>query len=223
MRLLVVEDQPDIARLVSAGISRAGYVVDMVATVEEALAAVKLARYSLVLLDRRLPDGDGITLLAALRAAQQGIAVIILTALDSVPDRVFGLEAGADDYITKPFEADELLARVRAALRRPGADIPPPIICNDLSFDPTTRDVTVRGIPLALKRRELAVLAVLMRRMGRVVLRETLLDEVYSFDDAVNSNTLDAHISRLRLQLRRSRVAVRIHAIRGVGYMLDRA
>jgi DNA-binding response OmpR family regulator len=223
MRLLVVEDQPDIARLVSASISRAGYVVDTVGTAEDALAAVKLARYSLVLLDRRLPDGDGVSLLPAIRAAHRGVAIIVLTALDSVPDRVFGLEAGADDYITKPYEADELLARVRAALRRPGADIPPPICCNDLSFDPATRDVTVRGVPLALKRRELAVLAALMRRLGRVVLRETLLDEVYSFDDEVNSNTLDAHVSRLRVQLRRARVAVRIHAIRGVGYMLDRA
>jgi DNA-binding response OmpR family regulator len=132
---------------------------------------------------------------------------------------VHGLDAGADDYISKPYNADERLARMRAALRRPGGEAAPPIVCGALALDQATREVSVRGRPIILGRRELA----LMRRVGRVVLRETLLDEVYGFDEEVNSNTLDAHVSRLRARLVRSEAGVAVHPVRGVGYMLDRA
>jgi DNA-binding response OmpR family regulator len=223
MRVLLIEDEPEMARLVGTSVTRAGYVVDTAGTIDEAEAAIGLARYSLVLLDRRLPDGDGLALLPRIRTRQPGVPVIVLTALDAVPDRVRGLDAGADDYIGKPYEADELLARVRAALRRPGGEAAPPIVCGALAFDPTTHEVTVQDAPVALPRRELALLGTLMRRLGRVVLRETLLDEVYGFDGEVSSNTLDAHVSRLRARLARAGAGVALHPLRGVGYMLDRS
>jgi DNA-binding response OmpR family regulator len=168
-----------------------------------------------VLLDRRLPDGDGLALLRRMRCSQPGVPVIVLTALDSVPDRVHGLDAGADDYVSKPYNCDELLARIRAALRRPGGEAAPRIVCGEITFDPATREVTVRGTPTILGRRELALLSALMRRRGRVVVRETLLDEVYGCDGQVNSNTLDAHVSRLRARLTRSAAGVAVHPVRG--------
>jgi DNA-binding response OmpR family regulator len=221
--VLLVEDEPEMARLVGDSVARAGYVVDIAGTIDAAEGAVAMARYGLVLLDRRLLDGDGIALLRRIRRSQPGVPVIVLTALDAVPDRVHGLDAGADDYISKPCNTDELLARMRAALRRPGGEAAPPIVCGKITFDPATHEVTVHGTPTTLGRRELALLSALIRRRGRVVLRETLLDEVYGFDTEVNSNTLDAHVSRLRARLTRLSSGVAVHPVRGVGYMLDRA
>jgi DNA-binding response OmpR family regulator len=223
MRVLLIEDEPQMARLVAANIGDAGYVVDQVGSIGEADAAIAVARYALVLLDRRLPDGDGVLLLPRMRARQPGVPVIILTALDDVADKVNGLDAGADDYLTKPFVKDELLARIRAALRRPGGEATPPIRCGRLTFDPVAREIAVAGEVVILKRRELALIESLIRRVGRVVARETLMSEVYGFDDDIQSNTLDAHISRLRGRLAQLAAGVAIHPVRGIGYMLDAA
>lgn len=209
--------------LVARNVGAAGFAVDRVASVADADAALAVARYALVLLDRRLPDGDGLTLMRHIRRAQPGVPVIVLSALDGVVERVRGLDEGADDYLSKPFDTDELLARIRAALRRPGAEDAPPILCGRLGFNPSTRMVTIDGAPLALKRRELAVLESLVRRVGRVVQRDTLIEEVYGFDDDIQSNTLDAHVSRLRARLAELGADVLIHPVRGVGYLLDRA
>jgi len=223
MRILLIEDEPAMAGLLAARVGHAGYVVDRVGSIAEAEAAIAVARYALVLLDRRLPDGDGLALLGRMRRQQHGVPVIVLTALDAVPERVQGLDAGAGDYVSKPFDADELLARMRAALRRSG-DAPSPVIaCGALRFDPATREVAVNDQPMILKRRELALLESLIRRVGRVVQRATLLDEVYGFDDDIQSNTLDAHVSRLRARLGARGAGVAIHPVRGVGYMLDQA
>ena len=211
------------ARLVAVNVGAAGFTVDRVTSIGDADAALKVARYALVLLDRRLPDGDGLTLIGRVRRTQPGVPVIVLSALDAVLDRVCGLDKGADDYLPKPFDTDELLARIRAALRRPGAEDAPPIACGRLAFDLSSRSVTIGGAPLTLKRRELALLESLIRRAGRVVQRETLVEEIYGFDDDIQSNTLDAHVSRLRGRLIELGADVLIHPIRGVGYLLDRA
>ncbi|WP_199899887.1 response regulator transcription factor [Asaia prunellae] len=196
MRILLIEDELDMAALVIRSVQEAGFAVDCAHSLDEATEMLALASYALVLLDRRLPDGDGLSLIRTVRAQQPGAPVIVLSALDAVQDRVLGLNKGADDYLAKPFDMAELLARVRAALRRPGAEDTPPMICGRVGFHPSTREVTVDGVPVTLKRRELAVLETLIRRAGRVVRRETLIEEVYGFDDDVQPNTLDAHISR---------------------------
>lgn len=145
----------------------------------------------------------------------------MLTALDQIADKVRGLDAGADDYLTKPVDMDELSARIRAALRRPGAEPLPSVRCGAIAFDPGSREVTISGAPFPLKRRELAVLECLMLRARRVVQRQTLLDQLYGFDDEIQSNTLDAHVSRLRARLLDAGAGVVIHPVRGVGYLLD--
>lgn len=223
MRVLLLEDEPEMAALVAADVSASGFVVDKVATLEEAEAAISLARYGLVLMDRRLPDGDSLNFVRQIKARQPGVAVIMLTALDSVSDRVDGLDAGADDYLVKPFESAELRARIRAALRRPGGGLAPVVRCGALAFDPNSREVTVEDVPVLLNRRELALLACLIRRVGRVVQREQILNEVYGFDEPVQPNTIEAHVSRLRTRLTRFGAGVLIHPVRGVGYMLDAA
>lgn len=221
MRLLLVEDELEMATLVAANLTAAGFVIDCVSSIDGAKAAIAVAHYALVLLDRRLPSGDGLALIRSIRREQPGVPVIVLSALDSVPDKIRGLNEGADDYLPKPFDLDELLARVRAALRRPGAEDAPPIACGRLAFDPSNRTVTVDGAPVVLKRRELALLESLVRRVGRVVQRERLIEEVYGFDDDIQSNTLDAHVSRLRTRLAELGAQVAIHPVRGVGYLLD--
>lgn len=223
MRVLLVEDEPDMAKLISEGVGADGLVVDTVGSIDEADAAIAIARYALVLLDRRLPDGDGLVLLRRMRTTQPGVPVIVLTALDGTADKIHGLDEGADDYLTKPFDADELRARIRAALRRPGGEFAPPVVCGRLQFDSGRREVTVSGHVVVLRRRELALLGALVRRVGRVVQRVDLMDEVYGFDEDVTSNTLDSHVSRLRARLAALDARVVIHPIRGVGYMLDAA
>ena len=221
MRVLLVEDEPEMAELVAHHVRNAGWIVDRVCSIDEARVALRIGHYVIMLLDRRLPDGDGIGLLPHLREFQPGVPVIVLTALDDVNHKVRGLDAGADDYLTKPFDTAELLARIRAALRRPGSDPEQPIVCGRLRFETAMREVVIDGRPMTLKRRELAVLESLIRRCGRVVQRETLVNEVYGFDDNFESNTLDAHVSRLRARLAAAGAGVAIHPVRGVGYLLD--
>jgi DNA-binding response OmpR family regulator len=222
-RILLIEDEPEMAALVAHNLGTAGFLVDQVGSTDEARLALQLARYGLVLLDRMLPDGDGLKLLPAIRASQPGSPVILLTALDRLDDKVRGLDAGADDYLTKPFFADELMARIRAALRRPGADPAVPLVCGRLSFDSERREVGIGGQPLLLKRRELLILEALIRRAGRVVQRAALHEAVYGLDDEVQPKALDGHVSRLRRLLVESDAGVAIHPVRNVGYMMKPA
>lgn len=223
MRIIVVEDEPDLADLLERRLKRSGYVVDVATTLAEAREAVRLISYAVMLLDRRLPDGDGLDLVTEMRRRKDPTPVIVLSALDQVPDRVSGLDAGADDYLIKPFDADELNARIRAAVRRPGGEPPPPLVCGRLTFDQAHLEASVEGVPLKLKRRELAVLGALMLRAGRVVRRDHLVEQVFGYDDDISSNTLEAHVSRLRSRLATAKAGVVIHPVRGVGYVIDEA
>lgn len=220
MRLLIVEDHEELAALVKANLSREGFAVDLAADAEEARAALAAQRYDVILLDLGLPDEDGLTLLADLRARRDGAPVIVTTARDRVADRVRGLNAGADDYLVKPFAQEELLARIHAILRRPGGVMGMRLETANLAFDAVSREVTIDGAPLTVPRRELAVLETLMRRSGRVVGRESLESAVYAFDDEIESNALETHVSRLRRRLTNGGARVAIHTVRGVGYLL---
>lgn len=223
MRVLLIEDEPDLARALGVRLGRSGFIADFVGGLEEARAALQCHRYALALVDRRLPDGDGLDLLPELKRLQPGIRILILTACHAVSDRISGLDAGADDYLAKPFDLDELMARIRACLRRAGAEPAPPAVLGALSFDFVTHQVSVDGNPLVLHRRELALLEALMRNAGRLVLRDQLLEEVYGFDDDVQGNALNILVSRLRKKLDDLDAGVEIHAARGIGYMLARA
>lgn len=220
MRVLLVEDNAELARLVGRALDQAGLVADRCHDIGEARAAVRLARYDLAILDRRLPDGDGMSLISELRARQAGIRVIMLTALDAVSERVAGLDAGADDYLVKPFAMPELLARIRAGSRRNLAETGAELRLGRIRFDAVLREARLDGAVLKLQRRELALFEALLRRAGSVILRETLMEQVYGLDDAVASNALDSQISRLRRRLSELGSGIAIHPVRGVGYMM---
>jgi DNA-binding response OmpR family regulator len=221
LRILLVEDEPELGAAIASRLKAEGFVVDLVASLGEAIEAVLGAEYRLLLLDRRLPDGDGLSLLPVLRTRPSPPPAIVLTAMDDVPDRVAGLDAGAEDYLVKPFAFDELLARIRVLLRRSSAGAPTPsVTVGCLTFDLAAREACVDGVPLSLPRRELAILDALARRAGRVVMREHLEAQVYGYDDEIASNALEAHISRLRKRLADAGARVVLHGVRGVGYMM---
>jgi DNA-binding response OmpR family regulator len=196
--------------------------VDHAPTLAEAEEAISADVHAAVLLDRQLPDGDGLTLIPKLRARADGVPIIVLTARGELADRVAGLDCGADDYLSKPFAVEELLARLRAVLRRPAGLHPDIMHAGRLAFDFGHREASIDGAPLELPRRELLVLEALVRRMGRTVLRSALEEVVYSFDDEIQSNALDTHVSRLRRKLSEADARVEIHGIRGVGYLLKK-
>lgn len=220
MRILLVEDEAQFAKALRSALERDRFVVDWVDSISLACEASRSRVHELVLLDRNLPDGDGISLIHQLRIDSPGIPIIVLSAHGELTDRVAGLDDGADDYLVKPFDLQELLARIRAVQRRPNEVVSDDIIVGGLVFDMAFGEARVHGLRLILQRREVAVLTALMRRRGRVVLRETLEEQVYGFDDAIQSNTLDSHISRLRRKFVDAGAGVEIHTIRGVGYLL---
>ncbi|MGD9544273.1 MAG: response regulator transcription factor [Methylocystis sp.] len=220
MRILLIEDEKEMARLVASLVAHSGFQVDVVASIDCALEGLREHSYDLLLLDRRLPDGDGASIIKSARQAQPGIRVILLTALDALGDKVSGLNAGADDYLTKPFQGEELVARIRACLRRPGGDARPPIVVGSLSYDLQTDDVLINGAAIKLSRRELMLLKALMQRVSRVTSRESLLTDIYGFQDDVMATALDTIVSRLRRRLSEFEARVEIHTVRGRGYLL---
>jgi two-component system OmpR family response regulator len=223
MRLLLVEDEPEMAAAIITVLSKHGNIVDHVPTVEQGREALKEGVHEAVLLDRQLPDGDGMSLLSDMRRTGNTTPVIMLTAHDTSKDRVKGLDEGADDYIGKPFVAEELLARIRAAARRASNYASNIVSEGNLSMDISTLQVLVGGTNLDLPRREALALQILIRRSGRTVMRPSLEEAVYGFDDEIQSNALDSHISRLRKRLADAGAEAMIHTIRGVGYMLKGA
>lgn len=221
MRLLVVEDEARIAELVRSGLMRAGFAVDIAVTAGDAVAALEVTGYDAAILDLGLPDGDGLDVFAQARRAGQTIPFLLLTARDTVDDRVLGLNAGADDYLIKPFAMDELVARTKALLRRPGLALGVMLEAGNIEFDSVGREVRVGGQPLPLPRRELDVLEHLIRRAGRVVPKAVLEDKLYGQDEELESNAIPVHVSHLRRKLIAAGATPEIHTIRGVGYLLE--
>ncbi|QPC89243.1 response regulator transcription factor [Mesorhizobium sp. INR15] len=220
MRILLVEDEPEMVSALRAALKRHDMVVDHAGTLLEAEDFVGADSYDAILLDRQLPDGDGLTLVPKLRAKKNVTPVLVLTARGDTSDKVDGLDMGADDYLAKPFAFEELLARLRALLRRPAPMQPQFIRSGHLVLDVGHREASIRGEPISLPRRELLVLEALMRRMGRMVQRSTLMEAVFGLDDEIQSNALDTHVSRLRRKLTDADSGVTINGIRGVGYLL---
>ncbi|WP_054310453.1 response regulator transcription factor [Mesorhizobium sp. 1M-11] len=220
MKLLLIEDDPEMADALRAALSQHGIVLDIVADLATAREAIALADYDILLMDRQLPDGDGSALLADMRASGKPTRSIIVSALGSTADRILGLNLGADDYLPKPFEIDELLARMSAVLRRSPISGAPTLVAGNVAYDRTSRDVHVNGVRLVLARRELLILETLLRNRGHTVLRSLLEDNVYSFDDEIQSNSLEANVSRLRRKLGEAGANIVIKNIRGIGYFL---
>ncbi|OAM77122.1 response regulator transcription factor [Devosia elaeis] len=220
MRTLLVEDEPDLASMVRTALERQGFVVDLVSTVAMAEEALALIEHDVVLLDRQLADGDGIELIPMLRQRRPGVPVIVISALGKPLDRIHGLEQGADDYLAKPFLIEELVARMRAVLRRPTQMQDQAIAFGNVSFDVLGGEAEVDGHPLVLQRRERLALEALMRRAGQTLRRSSLEESMYGADDEIQSNSLEAIISRLRRKLADMGANVEIHPVRGVGYLL---
>lgn len=220
MRVLVVEDNDRLAQLVSDGLQRRGFACDIAGCLAEADWAMNGAAYDVIVLDRGLPDGDGIAWLACRRREQEMPPAIVQTARGALEDRVTGLDAGADDYVVKPVEIDELAARIRALLRRPGPRRPTVLEAGGLRFDTAARSARFEDSTIELCRREADLLELLLRRVGTVVRRETIEESLYSFNEPVTPNAVEAVVSRLRRKLDEAGAGGRLHTIRGVGYML---
>jgi DNA-binding response OmpR family regulator len=220
MRVLIVEDEPDIASFLSSLLFGAGLIVDRIGSVEDALLALRAAPFDIAIVDRRLPDGDGLSIVKAMKGSDSRPAFLILTARDAKSDVIEGLNGGADDYLVKPFEPDELLARVRAIARRKNPNRLLAISVGNVTIDNDGGGAFIANIPLALRRRELLILQALAQRAGRVVTRNVLIDAVYGFDDLIESNTIEAQISRLRRKFRDAAANVEIASLRGIGYIL---
>ena len=219
MRILLVEDDRMLGDGAQAGLGAAGFVVDWVRDGEAALAALAGEGFAAVLLDLGLPRRDGLSVLASLRGAGNAVPVMILTARDQISDKVRGLDLGADDYMVKPFDLDELAARLRALVRRASGRADACLRHGELVIDPAARTVTLRGEAVSLTSREFDLLRVLLDAAGRVLTRRVLEEQLYAWGDAVESNALEVHIHHLRRKLG----SELIRTVRGVGYLIDEA
>jgi DNA-binding response OmpR family regulator len=221
MKVLLVEDNDSLRGLIAGHLRDRGFVVDPAATGDQALGAASAATYSAMILDLGLPDMDGLDVLRQLRAGPRfDLPTLILTARDSVDQRISGLDAGADDYILKPFDLHELEARLRAVLRRPGPRLHPVHRFRDLSFDPAARLACSGATPIDLTPREASLFEELIRTGNRIVVRDVLAERLYGVDEDVSGNALEATVSRLRRKLAAAGSPVRIEALRGIGYRL---
>lgn len=215
----MAEDDAALRSVLERGLREKGYVVDAVADGAAALRYLRAYEYDVAVLDWRMPERTGIEVVAEARSRGNRTPILMLTARDTPADRVAGLNEGADDYLVKPFDFAEFVARVQALQRRPPLAIGPVLKCGTLSFDPATREVTDAGNPLALTAIESALAELLLRRSPNVLTRQSIAVQVWDNEaDAVGSNTIDVHIGRLRAKLDRS--SARIETIRGTGYRM---
>jgi len=217
VRLLLVEDDPMIGEAIRAGLKREGFVVDWVHDAESASRVLGSEPFELLLLDLGLPGSDGLKLLKSLRGRGEALPVLIITARDAVSDRVAGLDAGGDDYLVKPFDLDELAARVRALLRRKSGRSSTVLEHLGVVLDPATHRVTQQGVEVALSPREFALLQLLMEHPGRILSRAQLEERLYGWGEEVESNAVEVHIHGLRRKLG----AQFIRNVRGVGYRVS--
>jgi DNA-binding response OmpR family regulator len=225
VRLLIVEDEAKVARALGEGLQREGYEVTVARTGEEGYYLLDTRSFDLVVLDLMLPGRSGLEILGTLRAQNRGIPVLILTARDTVQDRVIGLDTGADDYLVKPFAFAELAARIRALLRRGRSEPAPHMRVADLELDASARSVTRGGRPVELTGREFELLEYLLKNRGCVVSREMLARDVWRETDRATplDNVIDVHIARLRRKIDDAFEPKLIHTVRGVGFIVKEA
>ncbi len=216
MRLLLVEDDRLLGDGLAAGLRLGGYAVDWVRDGEAAIAALGTGSFAAMVLDLGLPKRDGLSVLQWLRGRQDAMPVLILSARDQIEDRVRGLDAGADDYVLKPFDLDEIAARLRALLRRAHGRAEPVLTLGTLTLDPAARTAAQGAVPVELTQREFDLLQLLMENAGRVLTRRALEEHLYTWNDSVESNALEVHIHHLRKKLG----AETIRTVRGVGYTM---
>lgn len=221
MRILIIEDDSETAAYVSKGLGENGYVVDVASNGKEGLVRAIGEDYDLTIVDRMLPEVDGLTIVETLRKAEKDIPIIFLSALGGVNDRVKGLRSGGDDYLVKPFAFSELLARVEALLRRPASRVVETSLrVAELEMDLLTRQVTRAGQIIELQPREFRLLEYLMRHAGQVVTRTMLLENVWDYHFDPQTNVIDVHVSRLRQKIDKNFESALLHTIRGAGYSL---
>jgi two-component system, OmpR family, response regulator len=219
MRCLVVEDEAEIANFIKRLLEELNGVVDVVSKIVDAKSAFQSFAYDLVILDRGLPDGDALTLLEYLNVLEHRPGVLVLTAMDAKGDVVAGLNAGADDYLVKPFEPQELAARIRVILRRPRSQQLRTLRLGNVELNLDTNQVVVGEREVVLRRREAIILETLLLRHDRIVSRNALIEAVYGFDDEIESNSLEAQLSRLRKKLSNAGSHCEIRSMRGIGYI----
>ena len=215
MRILLVEDDPLLGDGLQAGLTQSGYAVDWLRDGEAAVAALAAESFAAVVLDLGLPKRDGLSVLQWLRGRHDATPVLILTARDQLDDKVRGLDLGADDYVLKPFDLDEIAARLRALVRRAHGRPEPVLTLGGIELNPAARTVTRADVPVELTSREFDLLHVLLQNADRVMTRRTLEEQLYTWNDAVDSNALEVHIHHLRKKLG----SELIRTVRGVGYM----
>ncbi len=223
MRLLIVEDEARVARSIARALRQEGYTVKTAGDGRSALTLALADPFDLLIVDWMLPDLDGIQLVRRLRAAEMSVPILMLTARDQIEDRVEGLDAGADDYLPKPFALSELLARVRALVRWPREEkkIDSVLAAGDVTLDPVRHSVWRGGERIELSAKEFALLAMLIRRPGQIFTRSILLDAVWDYPADIDTNVVNLYVSYLRKKLDRAGEASRIRTVRGVGYTFD--
>jgi DNA-binding response OmpR family regulator len=221
MRILIVEDDPQLAPLIKHDLEGAGYVADIVGLANDGLHAASTVEYDVLIIDLTLPDGDGMQLVHQLRSKGSTAPILILTARSATGDKVKGLSVGADDYLVKPFDRNELKARVAALLRRSRQITAPKLALGDIEYDVTTREVTIGGAPVSMPRRELALLELLLRRSRSFTPKDVIEERLYGFDEELSSNAIEVHIHHLRKALANAKSATRIETSRGLGYRLS--
>ena len=220
MRILVVEDEHKVARFLQKGLEEEGYAVDVARDGEDGLAMAMDGVHDLIVLDRMLPKRDGLSVLRELRARGRPAPVLLLTARDALADRVEGLDSGADDYLVKPFAFDELLARIRALLRRRAGEKQTILSAADLTLNPASREVRRAGRAIELTPKEYALLEYLLRHKGRVLSRARIAEHVWDYDFDTGTNVIDVYINYLRKKVDADFTPRLIHTVRGAGYVL---